>query len=94
MKTMTRAQLVAALSEEMGATKKDAGAALDALRAVIARTVAGGTPVVIPGICKVAPRSRPERTYRNPSNGTTFVKPAGTDVKVSAVKTLKDAVAG
>ena len=39
-KPMTKTQLVAALAEEMGSDKKTASAALDALGALVARTVA------------------------------------------------------
>jgi hypothetical protein len=41
-KPMTKTQLVAALSEAMGADKKTAGTALDAIAAIVAREVAAG----------------------------------------------------
>jgi len=51
---MTKTQLVAALAEEMGADKKTAGAALDAIAAVVAKTVAEGGAVTLPGLGKIA----------------------------------------
>ncbi|MCH1387224.1 MAG: HU family DNA-binding protein, partial [Rhodobacteraceae bacterium] len=44
-KPMTKTQLVAALAEEMGADKKSAGAALDAICGIITREVSGGGAV-------------------------------------------------
>tara|TARA_R110002073_G_scaffold22414_9_gene77467 strand:+ start:13543 stop:13827 length:285 start_codon:yes stop_codon:yes gene_type:complete len=92
-KPMTKTQLVAALSEEMGTDKKSASAALDAIAAVVAREVAGGGAVTLPGIGKVACRARPEREVRNPATGETLTKAADRAVKVTIAKALKDAVA-
>ena len=51
-KPMTKTQLVAALAEEMGADKKSAGAALDAICGIITREVSGGGAVTLPGVGK------------------------------------------
>ena len=48
-KPMTKTQLVAALADAMGADKKTANAALDALVAVVTREVADGGTVTLPG---------------------------------------------
>ena len=71
-KPMTKTQLVAALAEEMGADKKSAGAALDAICGVITREVSGGGAVTLPGVGKIQCRERPERMVRNPSTGEQF----------------------
>ena len=76
MKPMTKTQLVAALAEAMGSDKKVAGSALDALAEVVAREVAAGGAVTLPGLGKVACRARPERQVRNPATGETMSKPA------------------
>ena len=68
-KPMTKTQLVAALAEEMGADKKTASSALDAIAAVVTREVAAGGAVTLPGIGKVQCRARPERQVRNPATG-------------------------
>ena len=91
-KPMTKTQLVAALAEEMGSDKKTAGAALDAITAVITKEVAGGGSVTIPGIGKVYCRERPERMVRNPATGEQFKKEADKVVKVTIAKALKDSV--
>ena len=93
-KPMTKTQLVAALSEEMGTDKKTAGAALDAVTTVIHKEVAQGGAVTLPGIGKVYCRERPERMVRNPATGEQIRKDADKVVKVTIAKALKDSVNG
>jgi DNA-binding protein HU-beta len=92
MKPMTKTQLVAALADAMGADKKVAGAALDAMAEIVAREVAAGGAVTLPGLGKVACRARPERQVRNPATGETMTKAADKQVKFSIAKALKDSV--
>jgi len=92
-KPMTKTQLVAALAEEMGSDKKTANAALDAVAALVAREVAAGGAIALPGIGKIALRERPARTVRNPANGEQIQKPADKAVKITIAKALKDSVA-
>ena len=68
-KPMTKTQLVAALSEEMGTDKKSAGAALDAICGLITREVSGGGAITLPGVGKIMCRARPESCllYTSPS---------------------------
>ena len=91
-KPMTKTQLVAALAEEMGSDKKTAAAALDALSAVVSKTVAEGGALTLPGIGKVACRARPERQVRNPQTQEMMTKPADKVVKITIAKALKDSV--
>ncbi|MFT4150305.1 MAG: HU family DNA-binding protein [Paracoccaceae bacterium] len=91
-KPMTKTQLVAALAEAMGSDKKTAGAALDAIASVVAREVAAGGAVTLPGLGKVACKARPERQVRNPATGETVTKPADKQVKVTVAKALKEVV--
>ena len=93
-KPMTKTQLVAALAEEMGADKKTASSALDAIATVVTREVASGGAVTLPGIGKVQCRARPERQVRNPATGETMTKPADKTVKFAIAKALKDLVNG
>ena len=93
-KPMTKTQLVAALSEAMGADKKTAGAALEAIAEIIAREVAAGGAVTLPGLGKVVCRARPERQVRNPATGATMTKAADKQVKFTIAKALKDSVNG
>ena len=82
----------AALAEAMGADKKVAGSALDAIAALVAREVAAGGAVTLPGLGKVVCRARPERQVRNPATGETVTKPADKQVKFTIAKALKDSV--
>ncbi len=91
-KPMTKAQLVAALADATGSDKKTAGAALDAIGAIITSEVSGGGAVTIPGVGKIYCRARPERMVRNPSTGDQIRKPADKVVKMTIAKALKDSV--
>ena len=93
-KPITKTQLVAALADAMGADKKTASAALDAIATVVAKEVASGGAVTLPGLGKVACKERPERQVRNPATGETITKPADKQVKFAIAKTLKDLVNG
>ncbi len=94
VKPMTKTQLIAAVAEEMGGDKKTAGAAMDAIAAVVAREVSAGGAVTLPGLGKVACRARPERQVRNPATGETMTKAADKQVKFTIAKVLKDSVNG
>ena len=93
-KPMTKTQLVAALAEAMGSDKKTANAALDALGTLVAKEVAGGGAVTLPGLGKIVCRARPERTVRNPATGDQITKAADKVVKFTIAKALKDSVNG
>ena len=93
-KPMTKTQLVAALAEAMGSDKKTANAALDALSALVAKEVASGGAVTLPGLGKILCRARPERTVRNPATGDQITKPADKVVKFTIATALKDSVNG
>ncbi|MEN8831065.1 MAG: HU family DNA-binding protein [Pacificibacter sp.] len=91
-KPMTKTQLVAALAEELGADKKTAGAALEAVTAIITREVSAGGAVTLPGVGKIYCRERPARMVRNPQTGEQMPKDADKVVKMTIAKALKDSV--
>ena len=91
-KPMTKTQLVAALSEEMGTDKKSANAALDAICGLITREVSGGGAITFPRAGKITCRARPERLVRNPATGEQFTKAADKVVKMTIAKALKESV--
>ncbi|SFJ54914.1 HU family DNA-binding protein [Celeribacter neptunius] len=93
-KPMTKTQLVAALAEEMGSDKKSAGAALEAVTAIITKEVSAGGAVTLPGVGKIYCRERPERMVRNPQTGAQMKKEADKVVKMTIAKALKDSVNG
>jgi DNA-binding protein HU-beta len=94
IKPMTKTQLVAEVAEAMGSDRKTASAALDAVAAVVAKTVAAGGAVTLPGLGKIVCRARPERQVRNPATGETVTKAADKQVKFAIAKALKDSVNG
>lgn len=89
-KPMTKTQLVAAIADAMESDRKTAAAALEAIATVVAREVAAGGTVSLPGLGKVACKSRPERQVRNPATGESMTKPADRQVKFAVAKALKD----
>jgi DNA-binding protein HU-beta len=89
---MTKTQLVTALADQMGADKKSAGAALDAIVGVITQEVSGGGAVTLPGVGKIYCRERPARMVRNPATGEQIHKAADKVVKMTIAKALKDSV--
>ena len=91
-KPMTKTQLVAALADAMGSDKKTANAALEAIGAVVAKEVANGGAVTLPGLGKIVCRARPERMVRNPATGDQISKAADKVVKFTIAKALKDMV--
>ncbi|SIO18589.1 HU family DNA-binding protein [Vannielia litorea] len=93
-KPMTKTALVAAIADELGSDKKSAGAALDAITAIITKEVSAGGAVTLPGVGKIYCRERPERMVRNPATGDQIKKEADKVVKMTIAKALKDSVNG
>jgi len=91
-KLMTKTQLVSAVADAMGSDKKTATAAMEAIAVVVAREVAAGGAVNLPGLGKVVCRARPERQVRNPATGEQVIKAADKQVKFAIAKALKDSV--
>jgi DNA-binding protein HU-beta len=91
-KAMTKSQLVAAVADAMGGDKKTASAALDAIASVVTREVTSGGTVMLPGLGKMACKSRPERLVRNPATGEQVTKAADKQVRFAIAKALKDSV--
>ena len=93
-KSMTKTQLVAALSERLESDKKSAAHALDAITDIITDEVSNGGSVTLPGVGKFYLRERPKRMVRNPATGAQIEKEADKQVKVTIAKALKDSANG
>ena len=97
---MTKAQLISAIADESGLTRKQVADVLTALGGQIQRHVRKRGPgtFTLPGLLKIRTVRKPARRARsgtNPFTGeeTTFAaKPAHTVVKVQPLKGLKDMV--
>jgi len=90
--SLNKGDLVAAIAAEAKLTQKDAAAALDALFDVVAKAVAKGTKVSVPGWISFEQSSRAARTGRNPATGETIQIAASKGVKIAAGSKLKAAV--
>ena len=89
---MNKTELVAAMADKAGLTKKDADAALKAFTEVIEETLKAGDSIQLVGFGTFEVAERAERTGRNPQTGAEMVIPASKAPKFKARKALKDAL--
>ena len=90
---MNKVELVAAVTEKSGLTKKDAEKAVAAVLESVVDAVAAGEKVQLVGFGTFETRSRGERTGRNPRTKETITIPASKVPAFKAGKAFKDAVA-
>ncbi len=98
-KPLSKTDILNALAESTGHTRKEVGAVIDALEALIAANISGGPGVFnLPGLLKIYVHERPatkERMGRNPATGEEIkisARAAKKVVKVRALKKLKDLI--
>lgn len=95
-KRLTKSQLIEAIAQESGLSKKQANAAIDGLDKVVAQQLGEKGEVAIPGLVKlnvVIKPATPEREGINPftKQPTTFkAKPERKVVKARVFKGLRD----
>jgi DNA-binding protein HU-beta len=89
---MTKAELVSSVAERSGLSKKDAGAALEAVLDSITGALAAGGKVQLVGFGTFEVRQRAARTGRNPQTGEDITIAARTVPVFKPGKALKDAV--
>lgn len=89
---MNKTELVAAMADKAGLTKKDADAALKAFTEVIEETLKAGDSIQLVGFGTFEVAERAERAGRNPQTGAEMVIPASKAPKFKAGKALKDAL--
>lgn len=89
-KAQTKSQIIAGVAEAVGLTKKQAGAAIEALVAMAYKGAKDG--FTIPGLGKLVKVKRKARMGRNPATGATIKIPAKTVLKFRIAKAAKDAV--
>jgi DNA-binding protein HU-beta len=92
MAHLNRTDLVAAVAAESGQSQGAVNGVLDALFSTLAKSLAEGSEVSIPGWLKVEQTSRAARTGRNPQTGEPIEIAASKGVKISAGSKLKAAV--
>lgn len=90
---MTKTELINAVAEKSGFSKKDADKAVNAVFEAIADTLAGGEKVQIVGFGTFEVKSRSQRVGRNPRTKEEIVIPASKLPVFKAGKSLKEQVA-
>jgi DNA-binding protein HU-beta len=89
---MTKADLVALVSEEAGISKKAAGIAVDSLVAAIQDALRNGDKIRVTDLGSFGVVQRKARKGVNPRTGKPIDIPASKAPKFSAAKALRDAV--
>jgi len=90
---VSKADLITALADGTGATKKDVEAILNNLPIALRSTVKAGNPFTLPGVGIFKAKQTAARTARNPATGATINVPARTKLAFKPAKTMADAVA-
>ena len=89
---MTKTELIAAVAEKAGLTKKDADRVVSATFETIAQALADGDKVQVSGFGIFDTKKREARTGLNPRTKETIQIPASTQPVFKAGKALKDQV--
>lgn len=89
---MNKSQLIDAVAERSGLTKKAASQAVEALLSAVTDSLAEGQKVTLVGFGTFEVRDRAARKGVNPATGATIEIPAGKVPAFKAGKALKDAV--
>ena len=89
---MNKTELVAAVAEQAGLSKKDAEAAVKAFTDVVAEALKTGDKIQLVGFGTFEVSERAAREGRNPRTGETMTIEASKTPKFKAGKALKDLV--
>ena len=89
---MNKTELVSAMAERLGASKKHSEEALTVALDLITEALAEGERIFLPGFGTFAPVARAARKGRNPKTGEELSLPACNAIKFTAAKRLKDAM--
>ena len=89
---MNKTELVAAVAEKTGASKKDSEKLVSAVFETITNALVAGDKVALVGFGAFEVKERPARTGRNPRTKETIEIPASRSASFKPGKALKDAV--
>ena len=89
---MNKTELVTALAEKTGVSKKDTEQVLNAFFSTVQKTLKQNDKVQIPGFGTFEVRERAARTGRNPHTGETIEIAAAKVPAFKPGKSLKDAI--
>jgi DNA-binding protein HU-beta len=88
----TKSEIMAAIAEAAGISKKQAVAAYDELLKIAYVGAKGPKGIMLPGLGKMLKAKSKARLGRNPKTGETIKIPARTKAKFRLCKAAKDAV--
>lgn len=89
---MNKMELIAAVADKAGITKKAAGEAVDAVLSTISEAMAAGDKVTLIGFGTFEVRERKERKGVNPATKEEIIIPAAKVPAFKAGKALKDQI--
>lgn len=91
-KRLTKSQLMSAMAEAWGVSKKEAEEHYMTLVNLIYKEIGRAGEIMLPGLGKMAKKHRKARMGRNPMTGEQIQIPAKTVLKFSVNKAAKDAL--
>lgn len=89
---MTKSELMQALADKLGKSKKEVGEFMQAMVDMAYSVTKKEGEFVIPGLGKLQKKQRAARMGRNPATGEQIQIPAKTVVKFRIAKQAKDAI--
>ena len=89
---MNKTELIAAVAEKTGLSKKDSDAAVNAVLNTITETLKADEKIQLVGFGSFEVKERAARTGKNPATGATIEIPASKAPAFKAGKALKDAI--
>ncbi|MBU0613786.1 HU family DNA-binding protein [Patescibacteria group bacterium] len=91
-KRLTKSQLMSAMAEEWGVSKKEATEMYEKFVGLVYKQIKTSGEIMLPGLGKMAKKHRNARTGRNPMTGETIQIPAKTVLKFAVNKAAKDSL--
>jgi DNA-binding protein HU-beta len=89
---MTKSEMLQALAEKLGKTRKEVGEMLDAIAGLAYAETKKSGEFTLPGLGKLVKKHRAERMGRNPATGESIKIPAKVVVKFRVAKAAKEAI--
>lgn len=89
---MTKSELLQALADKLGKTRKEANEFIEALVDLAYTTTKKEGEFTLPGLGKLVKKNRPPRMGRNPATGESIQIPAKTVIKFRVAKQAKEAI--
>ena len=89
---MTKSEILQALADKMGKTRKEVTEFMDAMVELAYSVTKKEGEFTIPGLGKLLKKHRLARMGRNPATGASISIPAKTVIKFRVLKAAKDAI--